>query len=337
MKEVQNIIQDIQKGNIKPVYFLAGEEAFFIDQISQYIEQNLLDEAARGFDQMIVYGLDVNLPDLILQARRYPMIGDKQVIIVKEAQHLFKKKADNEALESYLNQPADSTVLVFNYKYKKLDKRKKIYKQIQKKGVYFESKKLYEPETLKWITATVKQMGHSIDMKSTQMLVDFLGTDLSKLYNELHKLHIIIPEKTAITPDIIETNIGISKDYNNFELKSAIATGNYLKAQKIINYFTANPKEHPIVVTIAILYNFFRDLFIYHTLNDKSQYAAAKAMSINPYFIKEYQTASTKYPMKKVTKNLDALQDADLKSKGVDSGSMTQKDILNELIFKLMH
>jgi len=337
MNEAHLIIEDLKNGVIKPVYFLSGEEPFFIDQISQYIENHLLPETAKGFDQIIVYGLDVNLPDLILQARRFPMIGDKQVIIVKEAQHLFKKKSDHEALESYLNNPADTTVLVFNYKYKKLDKRKKIYKQILKQGVYFESKKLYESDTLKWIVATVKQMGHSIDMKSAQMLIDFLGTDLAKIYNELNKLNIIISPNTAITPEIVEKNIGISKDYNNFELKSAIATGDYIKAQKIINYFSANPKEHPIVVTVAILYNFFRDLFVYHSLNDKSQYAAAKAMGVNPYFVKEYQTAARRYPMKKVTRNIAALKSADLKSKGLSSGSMTQKDILNELLFVLMH
>ncbi len=337
MKEVQTIINDIKQGHFKPVYFLAGEETFFIDQISQYIEQNVLPDEAKGFDQMLVYGLDVNLPDLILQARRFPMIGDKQVIIVKEAQHLFKKKADHEALESYLNQPADTTILVFNYKYKKLDKRKKIYKQIVKKGVYFESKKLYESETLNWIEQTVKQMGHNIDVKSAQMLIDFLGTDLSKIYNELKKLKIVLDAKTAITPEIIEKNIGISKDYNNFELKSAVASGNYLKAQKIINYFSANPKEHPMVLTITVLHNFFRDLFIYHSLNDKSSYAAAKALGINPYFIKEYRIAAGKYPMKKVTTNIAALTEADLKSKGVMAGSLTHRDILNELLFKLMH
>jgi len=337
MKEVQNILNDIKKGHIKPIYFLAGEESFFIDQISNYIEENLLPDSAKGFDQMVVYGLDVNLPDLILQARRFPMIGDKQVIIIKEAQHLFKKKQDSDALESYLNNPADSTVLVFNYKYKKIDKRKKMYKQILKTGVYFESKKLYERDTIKWITETVKSMEHSIDLKSAQMLLDFLGTDLSKIYNELKKLDIIIPPKSAITPEIIEKNIGISKDFNNFELKSAIAKGDYLKAQKIINYFTANPKEHPMVVTVAVLYNFFRDLFVYHSLNDKSQYAAAKALGINPYFVGEYQTAATKYPMKKVTQIIGHLTEADLQSKGVKSGSMLPKDILNTLLFKIMH
>jgi len=337
MKEVQNIINDIKKGNIKPVYFLAGEESFFIDQISDYIEENLLDEAAKGFDQMIVYGLEVNLPDLILQARRFPMMGDKQVIIIKEAQHLFKKKADGEALESYLKQPADSTVLVFNYKYKKLDKRKKIYKLIKEKGVYFETKRLYDRDVVKWIIATAQAMGHNIDLKSSQMLVDFLGLDLSKIHNELNKLNLILEENAPITPDAIETHIGISKDYNNFELKSAIAKGDYLKAQKIISYFSANPKEHPIVVTMAILYNFFRDLFIYHSLNDKSKFSAAKALGVNPYFVEEYQTAAQKYPMKKVTANIGYLKEADLRSKGVEAGNMTVKDILNELLFKLMH
>jgi DNA polymerase-3 subunit delta len=337
MKEAQQIITEIKKGVVKPIYFLAGEEPFFIDQISHYIEQHLLPDAAKGFDQMTVYGLDVNLPDLLLQARRFPMIGDKQVIIIKEAQHLFKKKADNEALEAYLKQPAETTVLVFNYKYKKLDKRKKIYKQIIEKGVYFESKKLYESDTLKWIKTTVKAMGRDIDMKSAQMLIDFLGLDLSKINNELKKLEIILPVKAPITPEVIETNIGISKDYNNFELKSAIAHGNYPKAQNIINYFSANPKEHPMVVTVAVLYNFFRDLFIYHSLEDKSQYAAAKALGVNPYFIKEYQTAAKHFPMKKVSRNIGFLKEADLKSKGIASGSMTQKDVLNELLFKLMH
>jgi len=337
MKEVQNILNDIKKGNIKPVYFLAGEESFFIDQISDYIEKNLLPEDAKGFDQMVVYGLEVNLPDLILQARQFPMIGDKQVIIVKEAQHLFKKKEDSEALESYLNKPAESSVLVFNYKYKTLDKRKKITKLIKEKGVYFETKRMYERDVTKWIVETTRSMGHSIDLKSAQMLVDFLGLNLSKIHNELKKLHLILNEDKAITPEIIEKHIGISKDYNNFELKSAIAKGDYLKAQKIITYFVANPKEHPIVVTVAILYNFFRDLFIYHSLNDKSKFSVAKALKINPYFVEEYQVAAHKYPMKKVTANIGYIKEADLKSKGVDAGNITTKDILNELVFKLMH
>ena len=337
MKEVNVIINDIKKGEIKPVYFLSGEESFFIDKISDYIESNLLDETAKSFDQMVVYGLDVNVPDLVLQAKRFPMMGDRQVIIVKEAQHLFKKASDSEALLNYLDQPASTSVLVFNYKHKTLDKRKKLYKALKKKAVFFETKRMYERDTLNWILDTVKAMGYQIDVKSAQMLMDFLGTDLSKIYNELTKLQIVLSEKAQITPEVIEANIGISKDYNNFELKSAIATGNYVKAQNIVNYFGVNAKEHPIVVTTGVLYGFFRDLFIYHSLDDKSPNTAARALKVNPYFIGEYQKAARIYPMKKVTRNIGYLKDADLKSKGVAAGRMTPKEILNELLFKLMH
>jgi len=337
MKEVNQIIKDIKSGHVKPIYFLAGEETYFIDKISDYIASNLLPDNAKGFDQMLMYGLDVDVQNLLLQARRFPMIGDKQLIIVKEAQHLFKKKNEVLAMENYLENPVPTTVLVFDYKYKKIDKRKKLYKLIQKKGLYFEHKKLYESGVAKWISETVKSMGFSIDIKSAQMLIDFLGTNLSKIDNELKKLALLLPKNAQISPEVIETNIGISKDYNNFELKSAIAKGDYVKAQRIINYFTANPKEHSIIFTTAILYNFFRDLFVYHSLNDKSQYSVAKALGVNPYFVGEFDQAAKKYPMKKVTKNIGFLKDADLKTKGVASGSMTHKDVLNELLFKLMH
>jgi len=337
MTQASEIIKSIQNGDIKPIYFLAGEETFFIDQISDYIENNLLTESTKSFDQIIAYGLETNLPELILQAKRFPMLGDKQTIIIKEAQHLLKKKSDIEALEKYLEKPSEHTVMVFNYKYKNLDKRKKIYKLINQKGIYFETKRMYEKKILSWIIDTSNAMNHSIDMKSAQMLIDFLGNDLSKIYNEINKLNIILAENQPITPEIIEKHIGISKDYNNFELKSAIAQDNYLKAQKIIQYFSANPKEHPIVVTIAVLYNFFRDLFIYHSLNDKSQYSAAKSLGVNPYFIKEFQIAATKYPMKKVSKIINYLKTADLQSKGINARNIPQKDILNELLYKIMH
>lgn len=337
MKEVNQIINDIKNGQVKPIYFLAGEETFFIDKISDYFANNLLPENAKSFDQMTMYGLDVDMQNLLLQARRFPMIADKQLIIIKEAQHLFKKKAEVLAMENYLEDPVPTTVLVFDYKYKKMDKRKKLYKLIQKKGVYFEHKKLYERDVAKWVSETVKSMGYSIDIKSTQMLIDFLGTNLSKIDNELKKLSLLLPKSAQITPDVIETNIGISKDYNNFELKSAIAQGDYVKAQRIVNYFTANPKEHSVIFTTAILYMFFKDLFVYHSLNDKSQYSAAKALGINPYFVAEFEKAAKIYPMKRVSQNIGFLKDADLKTKGVASGSMTHKDVLNELLYKLMH
>ncbi len=337
MKEAYQIIKDIKKGEIKPVYFLAGEEVFFIDLISDFIEQNVLPEEAKVFDQMIVYGRDVQLQDLFFQARRFPMIGEKLVIIVKEAQHLFRKQTDYQLLEDYMKNPSQQTLLVFNYKHKKPDARKKAIKLVKEKGVYFETKRMYEREVMKWIAETVKEMNYSIDAKSSQMLMDFLGTDLSKIYNELQKLQILLPAGTSITPDVIEENIGISKDYNTFELKSAIAKADYLKAQQIINYFNANPKEHPLPVSLAILYNFFRDLFLYHSLVDKSKHSVAKALRINPFFVAEYEAAANKYPMKKITRIMSYLEEADLRSKGVESGSMENKDIMNELVFKIMH
>jgi DNA polymerase-3 subunit delta len=337
MKEAYQIIESIKKGEIKPVYFLTGEESFFIDLISDFIEENVIPEEAKGFDQMILYGRDVDLNDLFVQARRFPMIGDRQVIIVKEAQHLFRKQQEYDLLEDYLNNPSPKTLLVFNYKHKKPDARKKAIKLLKKVGVYFETKRMYEREVTGWIGQTVKEMGYHIDAKSTQMLMDFLGTDLSKIYNELQKLQIILPQGTSITPEVIEKNIGISKDYNTFELKSAVAKGNYLKAQRIVNYFNANPKEHPLPVSLAVMYNFFRDLFIYHTLVDKSRHAVAKALKINPYFVSEYEDAASRYPMKKLTRIMSYLEEADLKSKGLNSGSMQHKDIMNELVFKIMH
>ncbi len=337
MKEAKKIINDIKKGIVKPVYFLTGDTPFFIDQISDYIEKNLLPDDAVGFDQMVLYGMDVNIEDLVMQARRFPMIGDRIVIIVKEAQHLFKKKNELEVFEEYMKNPSENTVIVFSYKHKKPDGRKKVFKLIKQKGVYYESKRLYERDVVAWTTDTAKELGFQMDIKSTQMLIEFLGTDLSKIFNELEKLKIILSEGTAITPDVIEKNIGISKEYNNFELKDAIAKGDYLKAQRIINYYNANPKEHSIPAILPNLYGFFRNLFIYHSLVDKSDYSVSKALGIHKFFVRDYEMASRKYPMKKITRIMSYLLDADLRSKGVESGNMTQKDIMNELIFKIMH
>ena len=337
MKEANKIINDIKKGVIKPVYFLTGEIPFFIDRITDFIENEFLPEDAKSFDQMIFYGLDAKMEDIVMQAGRFPMMGEKLVILVKEAQHLFKKQSDYEVLEEYLQNPSAQTLLVFSYKHKKPDGRKKVFKLIKEKGVWFEAKRMYDSDILQWIQETVAEMGFVIDIKSSQMLLEFLGADLSKIYNELKKLEILLEKGVSITPEIIEKNIGISKDYNSFELKSAIAQGNYIKAQKIINYFSANPKEHPLPAVIPVLYKFFKDLFVYHTLVDKTKYSVAKSLGVNPYFVGEYETGARYYPMKKITKIMGYLQQADVRSKGVDSGSMSYKDIINEVIYKIMH
>ncbi len=334
MDEVKELVKAIRSGQIKPIYFLMGDEPYFIDQLSAYIEKNVLSEEEKGFNQMVFYGRDVSVDDVVSAAKRYPMMAERQVVIVKEAQELSRQI---EKLLPYAENPQMSTVLVINYKYKKLDKRKALYKAIQKSGTVFESKKLYENQVADWIRRVLAGKNYSIAPKAAQMLVEFLGTDLSKITNELDKLQLIIPEGELITPEAIEMNIGISKDFNNFELRKAIGERDAVKAFQIVNYFADNPKDNPIVVTIALLYSFFTQLLHYHGLNDKSPRAVASSLRINPYFVKDYAVAARNYPMKKVSRVLSILREIDTKSKGVDANALPQRDLLKELIVKILY
>ena len=334
MNEINSIVANIKKGNLKPIYFLMGEEAYYIDRISALIENSVLDEAEKGFNQVVMYGRDVSIEEIVSSAKRYPMMADKQVIIVKEAQDLSRTI---EKLVAYAENPQPTTVLVFNYKYKKLDKRKKLYKTIDKNGLLFESKKLYENQVSDWIRRVLSGKNYKIEAKAAQMLVEFLGTDLSKINNELEKLITILPEDSIITPVDIEVNIGISKDYNNFELRKAIGEKQIVKANRIINYFAENPKSNPLVMTISLLNSFFTQLLQYHGLQTKDKFSVAKALGVNPYFVGDYATAAQKYPMRKVSQIIGLLREADVKSKGVGASGMPQADILKELLFKIMH
>lgn len=333
MDDVKQIVGDIKRGEIKPIYFLMGEEPYYIDAISDYIEKNVLAEEEKGFNQMILYGRDVAVDDIVSNAKRYPMMAERQVVIVKEAQDLSRTI---EKLAGYAENPQPSTVLVVNYKYKKIDKRKALYKTLKKSGVVFESKKLYENQVAEWIRRVLSGQNYTISPKASQMLVEFLGTDLSKINNELEKLKIILPEGTQITPDHIEVNIGISKDYNNFELRKAIGERNSLKAFKIVNYFANNPKDNPMVVTVSLLFNFFSQLLHFHGLHDKNPRNVASALKINPYFVNEYVSAARNYPMKKVSRIVSTLREFDVKSKGVNSNAVPQGDLLKELIVKIL-
>tara|TARA_B110000091_G_scaffold196715_1_gene224345 strand:+ start:554 stop:1555 length:1002 start_codon:yes stop_codon:yes gene_type:complete len=333
MNEIRNIVLDIKNGNIKPIYFLMGEEPYYIDKISDYIEENILDEAEKGFNQQVMYGRDASIEDIVSSAKRYPMMAERQVLIVKEAQDLSR---NIEKLVSYAENPQPTTVLVLNYKYKKLDKRKKLHKAIAKSGLIYESKKLYENQVSDWIRRVLSGKKYQIEPKAAQMLVEFLGTDLSKISNELDKLMIILPKETIINDKHIEDNIGISKDFNNFELRKAIGSKNIVKSNRIIIYFTENPKNNPLVMTISLLNSFFTQLLLFHGLQDKSKNSVSKALGVNPYFVDEYFLAARNYPMRKVAQVIAFLRDADLKSKGV-GGSQTQKDILKELLFKILH
>lgn len=334
MNEINTIVNNIKAGNVKPIYFLMGEESYYIDKISDFIEDTILDEAERGFNQVVMYGRDVSIEEIASSAKRFPMMAEKQVIIVKEAQDLSRTI---EKLVSYAENPQPTTVLVINYKYKKLDKRKKLYKAVEKSGVIFESKKLYENQVSDWIRRVLGGKNYKIEPKAAQMLVEFLGTDLSKINNELEKLITILPVNSIITPEDVEENIGISKDFNNFELRKAVGEKQVVKANRIINYFAENPKSNPIVMTISLLNGFFTQLLQYHGLQSKDKMNVAKSLGVNPYFVNDYVTASKNYPMRKVSQIIGLLREADVKSKGVGANALPQADILKELLFKIMH
>jgi DNA polymerase III subunit delta len=334
MDQVIQITKDIKAGNLKPIYFLMGEEPYYIDKLTEFIEQNVLEEHERDFNQSILYGRDVTMEDVIGTAKRFPMMADRQVVVVREAQELSRTI---DKLEAYAENPQPTTVLVFAYKYKTLDKRKKITKLLDKVGVVFESKKLYENQVGDWIKRVLSGQGYSIDNKAVAMLVEFLGTDLSKINNELEKLKIILPKGHTFTPNDIEENIGFSKDFNNFELRKAIGEKNQVKAYQIIDYFAQNPKDNPLVVTTGLVFGFFSQLLQYHGLKDKSQMNAAKVLKVNPYFVKDYEVAFRNYPMKKVSAIVAALRTLDVKSKGVGAASTSQHDLLKELLIAIFN
>lgn len=334
MDEVKALVNDIKNRKLKPIYFLMGDEPYYIDGVSDYIEKNVLTEEEKGFNQMVLYGRDVSIDDIVANAKRYPMMAEYQVVIVKEAQDLSRTI---EKLAEYANNPQPSTILVINYKYKTIDKRKTLYKTLQKVGVVFESKKLYENQVADWIRRTLSSQNYTIVPKAAQMLVEFLGNDLSKISNELDKLKIILPKGTQITPEHVEVNIGISKDYNNFELRKAVGERDSLKAFQIINYFAENPKDNPMIVTVSLLFSFFSQLLHFHGLHDKSPRNVASSLKINPYFVNEYILAAKNYPMKKVSAVVSTLREFDVKSKGVGANALPQGDLLKEMLVRILN
>lgn len=334
MDEVKLLVTDIKNKKLKPIYFLMGEEPYYIDKVSEFIESKILTEDEKGFNQTILYGRDTSVEEIVATAKRFPMMAERTVLIVKEAQELFRTI---EKLVSYVENPLESTVLVICYKYKTLDKRKKLIKSISKKGVVLESKKLYENQVGDWIFGVLKGKKYQIEPKAVHMLVEFLGTDLSKISNELDKLMSILPKQTLITPKHIEENIGISKDYNVFELRKAIGKKDILKCNQIINYFSENPKNNPIIMTISLINSYFTQLLLYHGLKDKSKGNVARVLRVSPYFVDDYVLAGKNYPMRKVSQIITYLREADLKSKGVGANNLPQRDLLKELLFKILH
>ncbi|MCO5269379.1 MAG: DNA polymerase III subunit delta [Brumimicrobium sp.] len=330
---MKDIIAQFKNRTPKPIYLLHGEEAYYIDRITQAAEDFLLDEHEKDFNLTVVYGKDVNMDQLQEQVKQYPMMAERQVVIVKEAQDI--KSWD--IMESYFSNPVSTTVLIIAHKHKKADSRTKFFKNVSKHGVVFESKPLYENQVENWLNEYIKSKGYTIEPKAALLLVEFLGTDLGKIVNELDKLAIILPKGTQITPNHIEENIGISKDYNAFELTNAIASRNIIKANKIIHYFEQNPKATHITALIPMIFNFHDRLMRAHFSQANSVNELMSKLKMSYPAAQEVMKAKQIYNPKKIATNIAILQEYDLKSKGINPGPGTDSDLLRELIFLLMH
>ena len=350
MSEHKDILTDLKRKIYKPVYFFSGEEPYFIDLLSDYIEKNVLDESERDFNQTILYGRETDMASIIGVAKKFPVMSDYQVVIVKEAQNLkefsrssgdseegTKKPETKNPLLAYLEKPQPSTLLVFCHKYKSLDGRSAIHKQLKKQAVYADFKKLYENKIPGWINDYLKEKKVGIQAKASALLADYLGNDLNKISNEIDKLLINLPEGIEINENHIQDNIGISKDYNVFELQDALGKKDVLKANRIVLYFAQNPKDHPMVMTISSLFGYFQKILLYHFCTDKSKFAVAQTLGVNPYFVEGYERAARNYPTAKLKMIFNWIREVDLKSKGVDNNSTEDGELLKELVFKILH
>ena len=332
----ESICKEIAERKFSPIYVLMGEEPFFIDQITDLLIENVLAEEERDFNQSIFYGADADAVSVINAARRFPMMSEYQLIVVKEAQLM----RDIELLNAYAKHPLSSTVLVINYKYKTLDRRKSLAAAVEKNGILFESKKIPDYKMPGYITGLLQQRSLAIDAKAAQMLSDFLGNDLNRLSKELDKLAIVMAQMGSkrVTPELVERNIGISKEYNNFELIKALATKDVLKANRIAQYFEKNPKTNPLQMTLAVLFNYFSNLLIAYYSKDRSEAGLMAALGLRSAFqLKDYQMGMRHYSAMKVFLSIGEIRKADAASKGVDNASASDADLLKELLYKIMH
>ena len=332
----QDILKDLKKGQFKPIYFLHGNESYFIDVISDYIEDNILSESEKAFNQTVFYGKDVNHLAIVDTARRFPMMAPRQVVILKEAQEMKSLKE----LQTYLEKPAETTILVICHKHKKFNLNSGFGKVVKKQALVFESKKLYDNQVPDWIQQYLKGKKLNINHEAAVLIGEYLGTDLSKVSNELDKLAINLAAGTEITKKHIEEQIGISKDYNIFELQKALGQKDILKANRIVNYFASNPKKNPLPMVTGSLYNYFSKIYMLKALRNAPDQEIMKALNLrSAFFLREYRAAVRHYPLKEVEKVLDLLKEFDLKSKGVGYISTGKQDgeLLKELVWKILH
>lgn len=329
----EKILAELKKGVYHPVYCLTGEEPYYIDFIADYIIDHAVDEASRDFNLNIMYGRDSQPEAIIETAKRFPMMSERQVVVVREAQDLKQF----EQLESYIANPLDTTVFVLCYKYKKLDKRKAFTKLLQKQSVYFESPKLYENKVPDWIIEHGKSKKLQIGVREAHLLASYLGSNLNRIVSEIDKVLLHSPDTKILTADLIQEAIGISKDFNTFELQDAIAVGDRFKAFSIGDYFGKNPRQHPLPVTVAVVYGFFSKLLAYHFLNNKTGNQAASALKINPYFLSTYQKAAAVYDVKKTVAIIDKIRITDKRSKGIGGAALAEGELLKELLYHILH
>ncbi|MEN9611331.1 MAG: hypothetical protein RLZZ628_2145 [Bacteroidota bacterium] len=332
--EYKDLLKSLKAKEYKPVYFLHGEEAFFMDKIAEVIENQVLTESEKSFNQTVFYGKDTESTAVVDAARRYPMMADRQVVILKEAQDM--KTLVN--LQKYVERPTSSTILLIVHKHKKLDMRSAFAKALTKNAVVMESKPLYDNQIPEWIRNYLKEINLMIEANAADLVAEYLGTDLGKIANELDKLRLNVPPNATVTMKHVQDNIGISKDYNVFELQKALSAKNILTANKIVQYFAQNPKDAPFVVVISNLYNYFSKVYMLHFLANKPDKEVLETMGLRgEFFLREYKTAARNYNTFKTEQILGFLREYDMKSKGVDADGVDPGELLKELIFKVLH
>lgn len=332
----EEIMKDIRQGRYAQVYYLMGEEPYYIDRIADAIEEGAVAPEARDFDVMITYASDLrDLSPVVNAARRFPMMSPRQVVMVKEAQGI----KDLDLLAQYLQHPLESTVLVFCHKHGVLDKRKKVVSLIQDKGILFESKKLKESQVPGFVSSYLKSKGDEIEPKAAQMMSEMVGTDLSRLSGELDKLHLALKAgQKTITAQLVEDCVGISKEFNNFELRNALIERDIEKANKIVAYFAKNPKNNPVQVTLSLLFSFFSNLMLAFYAPDKSEAGVAGYLEFRtPFMARDYVRAMRVFPARKVMDIVDRIREADARSKGVENNSVDAGNILRELVYFILH
>ncbi|HJN54204.1 MAG TPA: DNA polymerase III subunit delta [Flavobacteriaceae bacterium] len=329
-KQIEN---DIKSKKFSPIYLFMGEEEFYINYLTSLIVENSISISEKEFNYNVLYGKETNIDEIISICKKFPLMSNYQVVVLREAQDLSRTI---DQLTAYTNNFLESTILIINYKHKSLDKRKSLYKSVSKNGIVFESKRLYENQVQQWISNYLNKKNIRISNKANAMIIDFLGTDLNKINNELSKLIQYKKDLKEISENEIEKYIGISKEYNNFELRNAISEKNIFKAIKIAEYFAKNPNSNPLVVTISMVFDFFSKLLLYHANDNLPDSKKASVMKINPYFIKEYNRASKNYSIKDVTHVISLIREYDLKSKGSGAKNTSHIDLLKEMIVRIV-